>query len=83
MGVMEHPLEHAMTQQAKVRAAFRARVAGGGQALVPEGALEVEFGDGLAKLRWTDAQGRTGHAEVDPDDYEHYVVAGWILPSLN
>ena len=80
---MEHPLEHAMTQQAKVRTAFRARLPGGGEVPVPTGALEVEFGDGLAKLRWTDAQGRAGSADIDPDDYERYVVAGWILPSLN
>src|SRR5687768_1152675 len=51
-GRMDTPLEHAMTQQALVRGELRVRTAAGGEVLVPEGALEIEFSDGLAKLRW-------------------------------
>jgi hypothetical protein len=81
-GGMDTPLELAMTQQAKVRGDLRLRV-DGREVSVPEGPVDVEFGDAKAKLHWKDAQGRDCRAEIEPDDYERYVVAGWILPSLN
>lgn len=80
---MDTPLEHAMTQQALVRGELRVRTAAGTDVLVPAGALEIEFGEGLAKLRWRDAQGREQEARIDPDDYERHVVAGRIRPSVN
>lgn len=79
---MEQPLAHAMTQQALVRTAFRTS-GPDAEVTVPEGPLEIEFGAGRATLRWTDAQGRAGRAQIGRDDYERYVAAGWIQPSLN
>ena len=80
---MDTPLEHAMTQQALVSGELRVRTAAGGEVLVPEGALEIEFADGLAKLRWHEGEGREAEAAIDPDDYERHVVAGRIRPSAN
>jgi hypothetical protein len=77
------PIEHAMTVQARVRQAVRVRCASGREVEVPAGALEIDFAGGLAHLRWKDAQGREGAADIHPDEFERYVVAGWILPSVN
>lgn len=79
---METPIEHAMTQRAKVRGDLRVRV-DGREVRVPEGPIDIEFGDAVAKLRWKDAKGKEARADIDPDDYERFVLAGWIKPSLN
>ena len=76
------PIEHAMTVQALARGELRVRTAQGGDLPVPHGPVEIDFSDGLAHVRWKDAAGcectRTHH----PDEYERYVVAGWVQPSV-
>jgi len=72
-----------MTQQALVSGELRVRTAVGAEVLVPEGALEIEFADGLAKLRWRGSEGRECEAAIHPDEYERHVVAGRIRPSVN
>lgn len=80
---MQTPLEHAMTQQALARAGLKLRLRDGQTANVPEGAVEVEFGHGMATLRWKDEQDKPVCAVISPDDYERLVAAGMIRPSVN
>jgi hypothetical protein len=80
---MGSQLEFAMTQQALVEEELRLRGSDGAEVIIPHGPLEIEFADGAAKLRWHDVNGKACHTAMHPDEYERYVIAGLIRPSLN